>query len=202
MESLSITPSVNLKKDKVVKLQKSMVEALRVFINALGVAQYAAYEQLLPLIRELKEIDKNQHIPSILDFKKDLEKCIKTAENLHQKAKIRFVMDKSHDQFEDITYGLFQCLSSLCIKSESEIYQEAIRISGTEVSYQKLSEQVAFFDKVLDKARKSNHDALKMVQERRELLEALNIKPITISDNRIIKVLDIAPERDEVEDLI
>lgn len=189
MENMST--SVNVKSKEVVKLQKRMVEGLRVFINSIGVANYAAFEYLMPLIRELKEIDKRQHIPSILDFKKDIEKCYKIADSLHQKAKLRFVMEKSHDQYEDITFGLFQCLSALSLKAENEIYQEAIRISGTEVNYEKLEEQIKFLEKVLDKARSSNFDAIKMIKERKELLELLHKNPVQISEDGTIKVLDL-----------
>lgn len=187
------------KTERIISLQKKMIDALRIVIAAAGALHYAAYENLKPISNELKEIDYRQQTPSILDFKKDIEKIISLGEGLNQKLKIRFVSDSSQENFENISFGIFQCISMLAVKPEYEIYQEAIRLSGTETNYASLPNQVEFLQSVVKKARKSNHDAINMVLERMQVLESLNIQPIVIEEKGNVKVLDIAPEREEIE---
>ena len=183
-------------------IQQKMVDALRVVIAAAGALHYATYENLKPICNDLKQMDINQSTPSILDFKKDIEKIITLAEGLNTKMKIRFIGKNSQDKFENISYGIFQCISMLCVKPENEIYHEAIRLSETELTYKSLPEQINFLESVLDRSRKSNHDAFIMIRERKEVLEALNVQPLLISSTGEVKILDIAPEREEIDDII
>lgn len=182
-----------------IETQKKLIDALRIVIASAGALHYAAYENLQSICTELKSIDKNQKVPFLMDLKKDIEKIIKIAESLNSRIKIRHVQPEVSDVFENIAFGIFQCIAPLSVMPENDIYQEAMRLSDATPRYGLLSEQVKFFDTVLDKARKSNHDALRMIQERRDILEALNTQPILVEDNGNIKVYDIAPEREEVE---
>ncbi|MGJ1359481.1 hypothetical protein ACR79K_22535 [Sphingobacterium siyangense] len=184
--------------DAIKHLQQSMVDALRVVIYAVGSLRYAAFESLQPLIYELKKIDPTLSSPQILDFKKDIEKIIESTEKLNQKCKMRFVASKDHEVFEDRAYATYQCDAALSYMSDSDVFQEAMRLSKNDKNYAKLSEQVKFMDKVLDKARSSNHDAIRMIQERRDVLESIAAEPYLIKDGEV-KIYDIAPEREEVE---
>lgn len=192
--------NMNLKLKKTKKLQKQVIDALRVVIASAGALHYAAYENLQPIANELKSIDSRQRAPFMMDLKKDIERIIQIADKLNARMKNRHVLPQVADHFENISFGIFQCIAPLAVMPESEIYQEAMRLSDATPRYAILSEQVKFFDAVLEKARQSNHDALKMVKERKDVLEALNAQPILIEDNGRIKVYDIAPEREEVEE--
>lgn len=171
-----------------------MIDSLRVVIASAGALHYAAYENLKPLCNQLKELDNKRKVPFFMDYKKDIEKIISFAENLNTRIKLRFVGNNSQEAFENIAFGIFQCISMLAVKPENDIYHEAIRLSETELTYNSLTDQIKFLESVLNKSRKSNHDAMKMIRERKEVLEALNMQPITVSENGIAKVLDIAPE--------
>lgn len=188
--------------EKVTKVQRDLVDALRVVIAAAGSLHYATYEHLQPLNNELKSIDSNQRTPYVLDLKKDMEKIIKNVEALHQRIKIRFVADGANDVFENISFGIFQCIVPLSVMPENDIYQEAMRLSDRSPRYAQLSEQVKFMDRVLEKARQSNYDAIRMLQERRDVLESLNAQPILVGDDGVIQVYDIAPEREEVDNML
>lgn len=184
--------------DAIKGLQQSMVDALRVVIYSVGALRYAAFESLQPLIYELKKIDPTLASPHILDFKKDIERIIDNTEKLNQKCKIRFVASKDHDACEDRAYATYQCNAALSYMSDSDIFQEAMRLAKKDKTYANLSEQVKFMDKVLEKARSSNHDAIRMIQERRDLLESIEAQPFLIKDGEV-QIYDIAPEREEVE---
>lgn len=182
-----------------IELQKKLIDALRIVIASAGALHYAAYENLQDISNELKSIDPIQKTPFLLDLKKDIEKILKTATLVTERIKIRHVLPEVSETYDNIAFGIFQCIAPLSVMPESDIYQEAMRISDASPRYAQLGEQVKFFDKVLDKARQSNHDALKMVQERRDVLETLNAQPILVEDDGTIKVYDIAPEREELE---
>ena len=185
--------------DAIKGLQQSMVNALRVVIYSVGALRYAAFENLQPLIYEIKQIDPTLSSPQILDFKKDIERIIDNTEKLNLKAKMRFVASKDHDAFEDRAYATYQCDAALSFMSDSDVFQEAMRLSKNDKNYANLSEQVKFMDKVLDKARSSNHDAIRMIQERRDVLESIAAEPYLIQEDGEVKIYDIAPEREEVE---
>lgn len=174
-----------------------MVDALRVVIYSVGALRYAAFESLQPLIYELKKIDPTLSSPQILDFKKDIERIIDNTEKLNQKSKMRFVASKDHDPFEDRAYATYQCNAALSFMSDSDVFQEAMRLSKNDKNYAKLSEQVKFMDSVLEKARSSNHDAIRMIQERRDVLESIEAQPYLFKDGEV-QIYDIAPEREEV----
>lgn len=184
--------------DAIKGLQQSMVDALRIVIYAVGSLRYAAFDSLQPLIYELKKIDPTLSSPQILDFKKDIERIIDNTDKLNQKCKMRFVASKDHEAFEDRAYATYQCDAALSYMSDSDVFQEAMRLSKKDKNYANLSEQVKFMDKVLDKARSSNHDAIRMIQERRDVLESIAAEPYLIQDGEV-KIYDIAPEREEVE---
>ncbi|WP_293925425.1 hypothetical protein [Sphingobacterium sp. UBA6320] len=184
----------------IIDVQKRMIDALRIVIASAGSLRYSAYEHLQVISNELKAIDPTLKTPQILDLKKDLDRIIAIAEKLNTACKIRFVSNNSQENFENIAFGIFQCNAALAIKPENEIYQEALRLNGHETNYSLLGEQVKFFDAVLDKARKSNHEAVAMISERRNVLESINVQPILVDEDGNIKVYDIAFERQEVED--
>ncbi|WP_433863201.1 hypothetical protein [Sphingobacterium thalpophilum] len=182
----------------IIDIQKQMIDALRIVVNSVGSLRYAAFECLQPLIYELKQIDPTLASPQVADFKKEMEKIVDIAEKLNAKCKTRFVAQKDHEGFEDRAYATYQCNAALSYLSDKEVFQEALRLSKNEKNYSKLSEQVKFMDKVLDKARSSNHDAIQMIRERRDLLETIEAQPFLIKDGEV-KIFDIAPEREEVE---
>ncbi|TDQ79546.1 hypothetical protein [Sphingobacterium yanglingense] len=184
--------------EKIHSLQTVMIGALRTVIATSGALHYAAFEGLKPILGDLKGIDKTIPTPQIMDLKRDIEKLIENAEKLHQKIKARFVDPKSQDHFEDISYGIFLCNHALSVKPESEIYQHAFALSGNTKNYQLLTEQVSFFDRVLEKARSSNSDAIKLIQERRDILETINAEPMKVGQDGNVQIYDIAPEREEV----
>lgn len=178
---------------------QELVDALRTVIACSGALKYAAFENLLPVVGKLKSIDPTLKSPQVLDLKKDIEKIISLSEKVNSTIQLRFVDVKSQELYENISYGIFLCNHALSVKPENEVYQYAFDISGNKKNYALLSEQIKFFDNVLNKARSSNHDALRMIQERRDTLETINAQPILIKEDGNVQVFDIAPEREEVE---
>lgn len=177
---------------------KTLTDDVRVVMCIAGALNYAAFERLQGQIRKIKELFPKQPVPDVLDMKKDLEKILKTATKIHDRIKLRFLKDSSKENFENLVFGIYQCIYMLSLKSENEIYEEAIRLSGMKTNFASIGEQMRFLDSVLDKSRQSNHDAIRLIQERREILEKLNAEPLLIEDSGTVKVYDIAPEREEV----
>lgn len=190
---------MNALESKINEVQRNMIDALRIVISSAGAMHYAAYENLKPICNKLKELDNSRRVPFFMDYKKDLEKIISLAENLNTRIKLRFVGDNSQEAFENIAFGLFQCISMLAVKPENEIYHEAIRLSEMELTYNSLPEQIKFLESVLNRSRKSNHDAFKMIQERLEILRSLNIHPFSVAEDGNVKVLDIVPVKEVIE---
>lgn len=184
--------------EAITDLQNELIGSLRTVIATGGALFYSAFEVLKPILTKLKNIDPTIQTPQLLDLKKDMEKVIELSEKIHEKLKLRFVGPNSREHFENISYGMFLCNHALSVKPENEIYQYALDVSGNTKNYQLLTEQVSFFDRVLDKARSSNSDAIKLIQERRDILETINAEPIKIMENGNVQIYDIAPEREEV----
>lgn len=163
----------NKPKRKQGELSKLPLEIRNLMNDILGIAgalYFVTYEEYLSKVDQLLPplgITSDRY----LDIKKDLTNPIDRLHKTATRFSIRISDEKAFERNQDDQYNLYLAFKALCRMSSNQVSDEAIRLSRNEPNFTKRTHFVDFLNKVLDKSRTSNHDAIEMIRKLLNVLE-------------------------------
>ena len=157
-------------------------------LGSAGMLKHEIFEDYETKKFELRAIAPGIRVKSFDDVKKKLDKGIKYLKEVSETLELRNMHNSGIYKAEDIHYGLYSVKKSLTRLSEAEIYAVAVDLTNrtTKANFV-LTDRldfVRFLDEVVQKASKSNHDAIEIIKKyHKEMVVDINSNSINVNEN-------------------
>lgn len=162
---------------------KRILAAIRVMLAASGALKYAAFEYMPEAIKDYRKIFPLRRVSAALDLGQDLKILYDKSNYVASKLRHRYMDLKVHSQYENLDYALFRVFDLIGGMEESKAFEVVSALASIKDVKSELIQEIEHIDKVLETFRRSNHDAIKLLEERREkqqkTLEEIKLKMST-----------------------
>lgn len=159
---------------------KRILAAIRVMIAASGALKYAAFEYMPEAIKDYRKIFPHRRVAASFDIGQDLKVLNDKSMYVAQKLRHRYMDLKVHANYEDLDYALFKIFDLIGGMEESKAFEVVTALASIKDVKSELVQEIEHIDKILETFRRSNHDAIKLLEARREsqqkVLEEIKLK--------------------------
>lgn len=147
---------------------KRILAAIRVMLAASGALKYAAFEYMPEAIKDYRKIFPHRRVSAALDLGQDLKVLHDKSMYVAQKLRHRYLDIKMHVNYENLDYAMFRVFDLIGGMEESKAYEVITALASIKDTKSELQQEIEHIDNVLETFRRSNHDAIKLLEARRE----------------------------------
>lgn len=162
---------------------KRILAAIRVMIAASGALKYAAFEYMPEAIRDYRKIFPHRRVAASFDLGQDLKVLNDKSMLVAKKLRHRYMDLKVHAKYENLDYALFKIFDLIGGMEESKAFEVVTALASIKDVKSELVQEIEHIDKVLETFRRSNYDAMKLLEARREqqqkVLDEIKLKMST-----------------------
>lgn len=162
---------------------KRILAAIRVMLAASGALKYAAFEYMPEAIKDYRKIFPHRRVAASFDLGNDIKVLNDKSMYVAQKLRHRYMDLKVHAKYENLDYALFKIFDLIGGMEESKAFEVVTALASIKDVKSELVQEIEHIDKVLETFRRSNYDAMKLLEARREqqqkVLDEIKLKMST-----------------------
>ncbi|MGJ1228822.1 hypothetical protein ACR78H_25060 [Sphingobacterium siyangense] len=176
--------------------QQNINNTIADIIGTAGVLKFLIQEEYDAKITDYAQVFAGDFVAGFTDISRLIDDGMTSLKKAAEILEIRLIKTEGNEKAQNVHYGMLLAIKALLHRSEAQIYEEAILLSNAPVQFTRRSHFMEYFERVLDRARSSNHDAVQMIRTLYLELHEANIDPIKVRDDYRIEIKDLESKKE------